>query len=69
LEQQNLFPGISRYPVPEVKRKEVTMVSKYNTERKYKEGQQNRKDIFKFIENYINLYQYPPSNREIEEST
>lgn len=45
------------------------MVSKYNTERKYKEGQQNRKDIFKFIENYINLYQYPPSNREIEEAT
>ncbi len=45
------------------------MVSKYNTERKYKEGQQNRKDIFEFIENYINLYQYPPSNREIEEAT
>ena len=45
------------------------MVSKYNTERKYKEGQQNRKDIFEFIENYINLHQYLPSNREIEEAT
>lgn len=34
------------------------MVSKYNTERKYKEGQQNRKDIFEFIENYINLHEF-----------
>ena len=45
------------------------MVNKYNTERKDKEGQQNRKDIFEFIENYINLHQYSPSNREIEEAT
>lgn len=37
------------------------MVSKYNTERKYKEGQQNRRDIY--------LHEYVPSNREIEEST
>ena len=31
------------------------MVSKYNTERKYREGQENRKEIFKFIEDYIEL--------------
>jgi hypothetical protein len=29
---------------PEVKRNEVTMVSKYNAERKYLEGQENRTD-------------------------
>lgn len=33
---------------PEVKRNEVTMVSKYNTERKYLEGQENRTEK-KFI--------------------
>lgn len=45
------------------------MVSKYNTERKYREGQENRKQIFKFIEDYIELHGYFPSNREIEENT
>lgn len=32
------------------------MVSKYNTERKYREGQENRKEIFRFIEDYIELH-------------
>lgn len=45
------------------------MVSKYNIERKYKEGQQNRKDIFRFITDYYDLHEYVTSNREIEEST
>lgn len=45
------------------------MVSKYNTERKYREGQENRKEIFKFVEDYIELHGYFPSNREIEETT
>lgn len=45
------------------------MVSKYSTERKYREGQENRKEIFKFIESYIELHGYFPSNREIEEVT
>lgn len=31
------------------------MVSKYSTERKYREGQENRKEIFRFIEDYIEL--------------
>lgn len=45
------------------------MVSKYNTERKFKEGIQNRKEILEFIKNYIELHNYSPSNREIEEAT
>ena len=44
------------------------MVSKYNTERKYREGQENRKEIFKFIEDYIELHGYFQSNHEIEET-
>jgi SOS-response transcriptional repressor LexA len=68
LEQQNLFPGISRYPVPEVKRKEVTMVSKYNTERKYLEGQENRKEIYLFLIRYFTKYGYAPSFKEIAEN-
>ena len=38
---------------PEVKRNEVTMVSKYNTERKYLEGQENRKEIYLFLIRYL----------------
>jgi len=71
LELVIFFLAYDAIPASKDKRNEVTnyMVSKYNTERKYKEGQQNRKDIFEFIENYINLHQYSPSNREIEEAT
>ena len=57
-----------RYPVPEVKRNEVTMVSKYNTERKYLEGQENKKEIYLFLIRYFTKYGYAPSFKEIAES-
>lgn len=53
---------------PEVKRNEVTMVSKYNTERKYLEGQENRKEIYLFLIRYFTKYGYAPSFKEISES-
>ena len=53
---------------PEVKRNEVTMVSKYNTERKYLEGQENRKEIYLFLIRYFTKYGYAPSFKEIAEN-
>lgn len=52
------------------KRNEVTnyMVSKYNTERKYREGQENRKEIYLFLIRYFTKYGYAPSFKEIAES-
>ena len=34
------------------------MVSKYNTERKYLEGQENRKEIYLFLIRYFTKYGY-----------
>ena len=48
----------------EVKRNEVTMVSKYNTERKYLEGQ----EFYLFLIRYFTKYGYAPSFKEIAES-
>ena len=45
------------------------MVSKYNTEINFRVGQENLKEIFMFIEYYIELHGYFPSNREFEETT
>lgn len=44
------------------------MVSKYNTERKYLEGQENRKEIYLFLIRYFTKYGYAPSFKEIAES-
>ena len=44
------------------------MVSKYNTERKYLEGQENRKEIYLFLIRYFTKYGYAPSFKEISES-
>lgn len=39
----------------------------YNTEQKYKEGQQNRKEIYLFLVKYFKKYGYAPSFREISD--
>lgn len=44
------------------------MTSKYNTEFKYKEGQQNRKDIYLFLLKYFKKYGYAPSFNEIADA-
>lgn len=44
------------------------MLSRYNTERKYLEGQENRKEIYLFLIRYFTKYGYAPSFKEIAES-
>ena len=44
------------------------MVSKYNTERKYLEGQENRKEIYLFLIRYFTKYGYAPSFKEISKA-
>lgn len=44
------------------------MVSKYNTERKYLEGQENRKEIYLFLIRHFTKYGYAPSFKEIAEN-